>query len=62
MLGLRHQPAKEAPLAPLSTPELTKLSQTLACVLSTDEVNQIDDLVAALLGVGLLRALRRSLL
>ena len=28
-------------MAPLSTPELTKLSQTLARVLSTDEVNQI---------------------
>jgi hypothetical protein len=41
MLGLRHQPAEETPMPTLSTPELTKLSHTLARALSIDQVNQL---------------------
>jgi hypothetical protein len=41
MLWLPHQPAEETPMPTLSTPELTKLSHTLARALSIDQVNQL---------------------
>ena len=38
MLGLRHQPAKEAALSPTA---LTKVRDALARALSVDDVNQL---------------------
>src|SRR5688500_1032004 len=41
MLGFPHQPAKEDALSALSVPELTKVRDVLARVLSMEEVNQL---------------------